>query len=96
MRAVKSSLDDNYERKEAVKMYNECMMKVQLAAMKAKCKIDEFLYDENGEVNIIAMIIIIAIAVALAIAFRTKIKELFDKIWTNLDQQATGFANAYQ
>ena len=69
-------------------MYNECMMKVQLAAMKAKCKIDEFLYDENGEVNIIAMIIILAIAIGLAIAFRKNISKLFSDIWTQINGNA--------
>lgn len=62
-------------------MLNKCMVKLVIAKMMIKEKMDGFLHDEQGEVNIIAIIIILAIAIALAIIFRKQIKDLFDQIW---------------
>lgn len=62
-------------------MLNKCLVKLTIARFMLKEKMSEFLHDENGEVNIIAIIIILAIAIALAIIFRNQIKDLFDSIW---------------
>lgn len=42
------------------------------------------LTDENGETNIIAIIIILAIVILLAILFRSQIFSLFNRIWGSL------------
>lgn len=47
----------------------------------AKNKVCEMMVKENGEANIVAIILVIAIVVALAIIFRTKITALFNTIW---------------
>ena len=52
-----------------------------------EAKLNRFLRDEKGEVNIVAIVILIGIAVALAIVFRKAIMglitDLLDKIRTN-------------
>lgn len=53
-------------------------------AMLAKAKVESYLKNENGETNIIAIILILAIVIALAIVFRKQLTALFDKIWNSL------------
>ena len=63
----------------------------KLASFKswAAAKIHRFVYDEKGEVNIVAIVILIGIAVALAIIFRGAIENLIK----SLLGQITGSAN---
>jgi len=49
-----------------------------------KNKVKSFMSKENGETNIIAIIIILAIVIALAIVFRSQLKALFDQIWLSI------------
>ena len=46
---------------------------------------------ENGEANIIAIILVLAIVIALVIVFRKSISNLVNKIWQNI---AEGVTNA--
>lgn len=59
-------------------------------AMVCKAKVQRFLKDEKGEVNIISIIVILAIALALAVIFRNQIVKLFDQIWGNIWNSANG------
>jgi len=59
-------------------------------AMMCKAKVQRFLKDEKGEVNIIAIIIVLAIALALAVIFRNQIVKLFDQIWGGIWDSANG------
>ncbi len=47
-------------------------------------KFNKLMKDENGEANIIAIILVLAIVIALAIIFRTQLTALFNKIWASL------------
>ncbi len=62
-------------------------------ALFAKEKVNEFMTKENGEVNIIAIIVILAIALALAFVFRERITGLFNNIWGQVNQNSTGYDN---
>lgn len=71
-------------------MLNNLYIKAKMEALVLKNKVQSFLKDERGEVNIIAIIIILAIALALAVIFRNQIVKLFDQIWDGIWQDATG------
>lgn len=55
------------------------------AVITAKFKMREFLCKEDGEVNIISMVVLIGIAVALAMVFRDKIKTIMDELLSTID-----------
>lgn len=59
----------------------------------ARAKMHDALYDENGEVNIVTIVVLIAIAVVLAIAFRDKIVELLGKLFGTVDENADNLSN---
>ncbi len=58
--------------------------KLYFKAFSAKNKVIDFLKKENGEANIIAIVLVLAIVIALAIIFREQIMGLFNKIWASL------------
>ena len=68
---------------------------LRMKSVMAKEKVCNFLRSENGEANIIAIIIVIAIVVALAIVFRNNIKQLFDQIWTSIFGGIDGATSTY-
>ena len=51
--------------------------------LKVSLGIESFVKKENGEANIIAVILILAIVIALVIIFRKQLKEMFDRIWND-------------
>lgn len=57
-------------------------------AAKAKQKFREFLLEESGEVNIVAMLILIAIAVALAVLFKEQISQLVSGLFNQVKEDA--------
>lgn len=57
-------------------------------ALETRIFINKFLYDEEGDVNIITMVILIAIAVALAALFRKNIKELVERLFLSINQHS--------
>lgn len=54
----------------------------------AREKAHDAFYDENGEVNIVTIVVLIAIAVVLAIAFRDKIADLLQNLFGTVDKNA--------
>lgn len=58
------------------------------AAFAAKAKINKFLYNEEGEVNIISTVVLIGIAVTLAIIFRGHIQSLLNSLMTTINTDA--------
>lgn len=60
---------------------NELANKIYFKGLALKAKIMELCKKENGETNIIAIILILAIVIALAIIFRNSLQSLFQKIW---------------
>ena len=59
-----------------------------------KRKVREFFTKENGEVNIIAMVILIAIAVALAVLFRKEIGNLVSGLFKSISTDASNVNQA--
>lgn len=64
------------------------------AAMKQGVK--ELFTDEEGDTNIIAVILLLVIVVALAVLFREKIMELANSIWEKIgkDAESEGFTSS--
>ena len=59
----------------------------------AKYKMHAFLTDENGDVNIVSMVVLIGIAVLLAIVFRDAIKSLITNLLATISNNATDAVN---
>lgn len=58
-----------------------------------KYKLHAFLTDENGDVNIVSMVVLIGIAVLLAIVFRDAIKTLITNLLATISGNATDAVN---
>ncbi len=76
-------------------MFNEIGVKIAVALTLLQIRIKEFFNDEDGEVNIISMIIILAIAIALAIILRKQLKALFDSIWSSINTDTSSALENY-
>lgn len=63
---------------------NELANKIYFKGLALKAKVMELCKKENGETNIIAIILILAIVIALAIIFRNSLQSLFQKIWNSV------------
>lgn len=59
----------------------------------AKYKMHAFLTDEDGDVNIVSMVVLIGIAVLLAIVFRDAIKSLITNLLATISGNATDAVN---
>ncbi len=58
--------------------------KLYFKGLQMKQKVSNFLKNESGEANIIAIILVLAIVIALAIIFKNQIMGLFNRIWGSL------------
>lgn len=54
-----------------------------------RAKIDNFLKKENGEVNIVAIVVLIGIAVLLALIFKDQIEKLLTSLFGTITDKAT-------
>lgn len=54
----------------------------------AKYRLHAFLTDENGDVNIVSMVVLIGIAVLLAIVFRKQIENLINTLLQTITNNA--------
>ena len=59
----------------------------------AEYKMHAFLTDEDGDVNIVSMVVLIGIAVLLAIVFRDAIKSLITSLLKTIEKNATDAVN---
>ncbi len=59
----------------------------------AKYKMHAFLTDDDGDVNIVSMVVLIGIAVLLAIVFRDAIKSLITSLLKTIEKNATDAVN---
>lgn len=57
--------------------------------LNARLKIENFFRKEDGEVNIIAIIILMAVAITLALLFKDKVKDLMDTLFGALERKAS-------
>ena len=68
-------------------MINACIMQLNVA----RIKFQNWLKDETGANEIIAIILILVVVVALAVIFRDNITKLAEDIWANITNQSGGF-----
>lgn len=61
---------------------------IQVAAAFARAKLHNFLSKENGEVNVVAIVVLIGVAVLLAILFRDAISTLLEGLLETISGQA--------
>lgn len=73
--------------------FDKCVLNL---ALETRIFINKFLYDEEGDVNIITMVILIAIAVALAALFRKNIKELVEHLFSQITQNSSGLGDKWE
>lgn len=52
-------------------------------------KVNEFISDERGEVNIVAIVVLIGIAVILALIFKEQIIKLLETLFASITKSAT-------
>ena len=69
------------------------LQKLDSLMFMAKCKLRAFLTDENGDVNIVSMVVLIGIAVLLAIVFRDAISNLIKTLLNTIAGNATNAVN---
>lgn len=62
---------------------------IQCAIFKAQLKFRELLTKEDGEVNIVAIVVLIGIAVVLAVIFKDAIKGLITDLLNAIKGKAT-------
>jgi hypothetical protein len=53
-----------------------------------RAKLRDFARKENGEVNIVAIVVLIGIALVLAIIFRKEIQKLLEKLFKSINTNA--------
>ncbi len=69
------------------------MIHIKSAMCKAENKIREFFSKENGEVNIVAIVVLIGIAILLAIIFKGAISNLLNSLFGTIENNATNAIN---
>ena len=62
-------------------------------ALLTKMKLSNFLTDEEGEVNIVTIVVLIGVAVLLAIVFRGAITNLLKSLFGTIENNATNAIN---
>ena len=62
------------------------MMMLQMWMLKAKMKLNAFFRKENGDVNIVSIVVLIAIALILAVFFRKNIEAIVTKLFKGINE----------
>ena len=57
-------------------------------SIKAKLAISNFLCDEEGDVNVVSIVVLIGIAVILAVFFKEQIAGILETLFTGIKQNA--------
>lgn len=65
------------------------MMMLQMWMLQAKMKLQEFCKKEDGDVNVVSIVVLIGIAVLLAIIFRGAISNLLNTLFGTIENNAT-------
>ncbi|MBQ6281200.1 MAG: hypothetical protein IJK69_03980, partial [Oscillospiraceae bacterium] len=63
---------------------------LKLMAISAKCALRRFFTKENGDVNVVSIVVLIGIAVVLAIIFRDAISSLIEDLLDTIRGNAEG------
>lgn len=64
------------------------LMSLRNMALSARCKFMNFVSNEEGEVNIVTIVVLIGIAVALALFFKDEITDLLGTLFGTIEDQA--------
>lgn len=64
------------------------MRKLDKMYLKAKQMVTNFFYDEQGDVNIVSMIVLMGVAVILALVFKDKLTIIIEKLTGSVSEQA--------
>ncbi len=64
------------------------MQNVMLIASMAKIKFMDFITNEDGDVNIVSIVVLIGVAVLLAMVFKDAIKELIETLLETITNNA--------
>lgn len=71
------------------------MNKLYFKGLMAKNRVAKLMKKENGEANIVAIILVLAIVIALAIVFREAIGNLFTTIWAKITGNVDSATSTY-
>lgn len=74
-------------------MMNRVDKWIWTAQWKAKNLVKDFFYNEEGDVNIVSMVVLIGIAVLLAVIFKNNIKDLLDVLFKAISGNAEKAVN---
>lgn len=64
------------------------MRKLDMMYLKTKQMVTNFFYDEQGDVNIVSMVVLMGVAVALALVFKDKIREIINTLTGSVKDKA--------
>ncbi len=70
-------------------MFRSLNRKATRAYIAASSKVRDFLRKENGDVNIVSIVVLIGIAVLLAIIFRKAIGNLLNNLFNTINTNAS-------
>jgi hypothetical protein len=65
------------------------LTKAQYLGLRAKEKLTDFVTDEEGDVNVVSIVILIGIAIVLALLFKEKITQIVNNLLTNIGTKAS-------
>lgn len=63
--------------------------RVNMMFIKAKLRVHKFFEEENGDVNIVSIVVLIGIAVLLALVFQEQIEKLLKALFGTITENAT-------
>lgn len=69
-------------------MFRKIEMMATRMVIAAQCKVRDFVRKENGDVNIVSIVVLIGIAVLLAIIFRKAISNLINNLFNTIGKNA--------
>ena len=69
-------------------MFRKFEMMANRMAIAAQSKVRDFVRKENGDVNIVSIVVLIGIAVLLAIIFRKAISNLINSLFNTIGNNA--------
>ena len=66
------------------------MLMLQMWMLQAKMKLNEFCRKENGDVNVVSIVVLIGVAVLLAIVFKDFVGNLLKDMLNSIGGKANG------
>ena len=66
---------------------------MRIMAVRAQLKLREFVTKEDGDVNVVSIVVLIGIAVILALIFRRAITNLLNSLFGTIENNATNAIN---